>query len=118
MRGQKFSRMLCSVGTCALSALILTTSAFGLPSTRPTTQPVIHVPDEPSQARAERMVREVFATDYASHAPAARVALAHRMIQQANDTADDPAARFVLLREARDLASSAGDPGTAQRAIH
>src|SRR5438876_10969457 len=116
MRGQIFSRTLCRIGTCAGCALVSATFAFGFPTTQPTTQPLIHVPDEPSQARAERMVREVFAKDYAGHTPAQRVALAQKMLQQAGDTTDDPAARFVLLREARDLAASAGDPGTTQRA--
>src|SRR5437773_12297824 len=104
MRGHDSSRTLYSMGSCALCALFLVCPALGFAAATPTTQPLIHVPDEPSQVKAERMVREVFARDYAEHMPPQRVALAQKMIQQANETADDPAARFVLLREARDLA--------------
>jgi hypothetical protein len=108
-------------GTCALCGAIVlaATSAIhaALPSTRPATQQILHVPDDPSQAKAERMVREVFAKEYAATELAARRALAARMLRQAMESGDDPPARFVLLREARDVAASAGDAATANRAI-
>src|SRR5262249_46001116 len=40
-----------------------------------------------------------------------------KLFGHALDTRDDPVARFVLLREARDLASRAGDVPAALRAI-
>src|SRR5207249_1218509 len=55
--------------------------------------------------------------DYAQKAPIDRQILASKLLQQGMDTADDPAARFVLLREARDLAAGAADAATASRAI-
>src|SRR5213078_2421332 len=116
MRGQGFLQLAYLAITCALCGHLIAADLVS-PTTRPTTEPLVHVPDDPSQARAEKMMREVFARELSSQVPALRQALAQRMIQQASDTADDPTARFVLLREARDVAASAGDPFTAQRAI-
>ena len=75
------------------------------------------VPDQAAQKEAEKLIREVFKEDYAKKAPADRLALAKKLLQQGIETRDDPAARFVLLREARDLASAGGDLGTAIRAV-
>lgn len=75
------------------------------------------VPDAKTQADAEKLIRDVFKEDYARKAPADRLALAKKLLQQGMETRDDPAARFVLLREARDLASAAGDVETAIKAV-
>ncbi len=75
------------------------------------------VPDADSLARAQRMVREVFAADFLLNDRLSRRALARRLIDQAADTADEPAARFALLSDARDVAAAAGDAHTATRAI-
>src|SRR5687767_38462 len=111
MSGLNLTQRAFRFGTCALLCLLGPTSATAaaLPATRPNTQSLLHVPDDPSQAKAERMVREVYAKEYATSDPAARRALAGRMLRQAMDSGNDAAARFVLLREARDIAASAGD---------
>ena len=83
----------------------------------PTTQPLIAPPDAPAQFKAEKTIKEVFAKDYALKAPIDRQILASKLLQHALDTSDDPAARFVLLREARELAAGAADAATASRAI-
>lgn len=71
------------------------------------------VPDQAKQAESENLIEDLFKTDYAKPAAADKLALAQKLLQQATETKDDPAARFVLLREARDLAALAGDTETA-----
>jgi hypothetical protein len=74
------------------------------------------VPDQANQAKALAEVKELF-RPYPALKPAERAEIARKMIAQAEQTKDDPAARFVLLREAKDLASAAGDYGLAFKAI-
>ncbi|MCI0464724.1 MAG: WD40 repeat domain-containing protein [Gemmataceae bacterium] len=72
------------------------------------------VPDSAAQARAEQTIRRVLADDFARATdPAARGKLIHTLLTQGRETRDDPALRFVLLRQARDLAARAGDARTA-----
>jgi hypothetical protein len=71
------------------------------------------VPDQAKQAESENLIKDLFKADYAKPAAADKLALAQKLLQQATETKDDPAARFVLLREARDLAALAGDTETA-----
>ncbi len=102
------------IGSCALAAAVWGASDGAVAASRPVLQ---HVPDEPSQARAERMVREVYGKELGSREAGVRRELAQRMIGQAMESGDDAAARFVLLREARDVAAGAGDAFLAKKAI-
>ena len=79
----------------------------------PTTRPVVSQPDAEAQAKALKLVKEAFGDAYQAKAPAERRSLARKLLQQGIETADNPAARFVLLRDARDIAASAGDVTTA-----
>src|SRR5439155_21454636 len=74
------------------------------------------VPPAADVARAEATVKELFKADYAKTKTADRVALAAKFLRDATDAKEEPAARFVLLREARDLAAKAGDPTLALQA--
>lgn len=100
--------------------LLLTTGAFGgpkpaAPDNAPHAAPGLAVPDVATQAKKERLIRDVFGNFNA--APLAdRPAIAAKMIEQGMATADDPAARFVLLKDGGELAASAGDAATAMRA--
>jgi hypothetical protein len=85
-------------------------------ATRPAVQRA-EAPDVREQARAAREAREVFQKEYAATGAGARRALARKLLAQGVETANDPAARFVLFREARDLAAGAGDAAVACRAI-
>jgi len=84
------------------------------PDSRPTRLPE---PLEKDQARAEALIRQVFRDEYARPSPADRRALAQKLLRQGIETRDDTAARFVLLREARDLAAQSGDVDLALRAL-
>jgi hypothetical protein len=75
------------------------------------------VPDAAAEKKAERDVRDVFKAEYARKSPAERAALAALLMAQALQTKDDPAARYVLLREARDVAAGEGDVRSALVAV-
>lgn len=74
-------------------------------------------PDPAALKDAAKTIRDIFKDDYARKAPADRLALARKFIEQAAQSKDDPASRFTLLSEAQDLAAGAGDAGTAMTAI-
>ncbi|NQT14606.1 MAG: LamG domain-containing protein [Planctomycetes bacterium] len=79
---------------------------------------LVSVPDDAAQAQAATLIREVYEQDYETAKTSAdRTALAKKMIDQAARTLDDPVARFVLLRVARDMAGQAGDAETAVDAV-
>jgi hypothetical protein len=69
---------------------------------KPTSRPA--VPQAAARARALRLVREVYQKEYASRDVEGRRALARKFIEQAGQNVDDPAARYVLLWEAREIA--------------
>ena len=89
-----------------------------IPTPPPNPPPVVAkktpVPDEAKQAAADKLIRDLFKKDFlAARKPADKQTLAAKLMQQAEETKDDPAARFMLLREARDLAAQAGDVAVA-----
>jgi predicted Ser/Thr protein kinase len=75
------------------------------------------IPDASSQKVSEKMIRELFKQDYARTQVSNRISFSRRLLQLAGQTRDDPAGRFVLYREARDVAAQAGDPTLAFQAI-
>ncbi len=75
------------------------------------------VPDPASQEKAEKLIKDLLQDEYTKKASPDKLALAAKSLEQAKETRDDPAARFVLMREARDLAAQAGDPVEALKAV-
>jgi len=75
------------------------------------------VPDPAQLKEKEKVIRDLFKADYAKKGAPDRLSLARTLIKQGLDTKDDPAAQYVLFREARHLAAQAGDLGTVQEAI-
>jgi WD40 repeat protein/serine/threonine protein kinase len=75
------------------------------------------VPEVAKQEEAAKEIRNLYKNDFAKKANADRAALAEKLIGTARDTKDKPVEKFVLLREARDLASQAGDLKLAWKAI-
>ena len=73
-------------------------------------------PSTEDAAKAEKLIKELFKADYAKVRTPDRVALAAKLLQQAGETTDDAASRFVLIREARDIAAKAGDSELALKA--
>ncbi len=74
------------------------------------------LPTGPDVAKAEAQIKELFKADLLKTKPADRLALAIKLQQLAKDSVNDPAARFVLLRETRDLAAKAGGAELAFKA--
>lgn len=75
------------------------------------------VPDAAAVAGAEKLVKELYAREFADRTPAGRTALAEKLRKTAAETADDPVARFVLLRESANVWASTGDVTTAFKVI-
>ncbi|MBV8879503.1 MAG: hypothetical protein JO332_06055 [Planctomycetaceae bacterium] len=75
------------------------------------------VPDAAKQKDAEKAVHDLFKDQYAKKSAADRKAFARQLLDQAAKTGDDPAAAWVLYREAQDQAVQGFDPRTAIEAI-
>lgn len=108
--GLRFIRLHCAWGLGVLALLWGVTWAAEGPATRP-------APGVMEQLRARKLVGETFQKEYAATGWAARLALARKLYQQALQTQDDAAARYVLLSDARDIAAEAGDGELAGRAV-
>ncbi|HSI33196.1 MAG: hypothetical protein ACAI43_18145 [Phycisphaerae bacterium] len=68
-------------------------------------------------AETDGIVKEIFKDDYARRGPEERRNLALKLLDEGKQTAVDTTARYVMFREARDLAASIGDAETATAAI-
>jgi serine/threonine protein kinase len=77
----------------------------------------VSVPNSTVQKDAEKQVRTLFKEDYAKKAPADAQALARKLLDLGGTVSSDEGARFVMLRDARDLAAQAGDLETAMKAV-
>jgi serine/threonine-protein kinase len=75
------------------------------------------IPDRAGQLKAEMLIKDLFKPEYARKAPGDLRELAEKLHQQGIETRDDLTARFVLFREAHDLASQAGDLDGAFKAV-
>jgi hypothetical protein len=83
----------------------------------PQEPPKLPVPEGEALKRAETLVREVFKDDFAKKDLGGRRALARALLKQGLETKDDPAVRFVLFREAADVAADGGDLKLALEAL-
>ena len=76
------------------------------------------VPADAAQAEATKLIKEVYGDQWAAaKATTEKQALAEKLLGKANESKDDPASQFVLLRLARDIATHANDEETAFQAI-
>jgi tetratricopeptide (TPR) repeat protein len=74
------------------------------------------IPQKADTMAAEKLIRDIFKADFAKTKAADRTALAQKLLEQADGTKDDNAARYVLIQQARDLATKAGDCETFLKA--
>jgi hypothetical protein len=74
-------------------------------------------PPAESQKEAEKKVRAVHRSDYASRTPQAMRVLAAKLLSEGSKIGGDPDWTYACLREARDLAVQAGDPRTGLAAV-
>lgn len=75
------------------------------------------VPSTDEQKKAEKLIRALAKLDQVKRQPAEMVAAAQHLIDKGKETKDDPAARFMAFRLARDLALQAFEPTKALEAI-
>ena len=76
------------------------------------------VPDGAALMAAEALFRDVYGKDLAAARSAdQKAALAARLLRQAGEVRSEPVVRFVLLREAVDLATAGGDTETALQGL-
>jgi hypothetical protein len=75
------------------------------------------VPSQEDQDKVEASLKELFPREYASKKASLRLALALNFYRKGIETTDNPPERFVLFREARDLAIKALQPEVALGAI-
>lgn len=67
------------------------------------------IPSEADQTQAQSLIRDIYRDEYAQAKTAEQKrTLAKKLLEKANQTKDDPASHYVLLRVARDLATQAG----------
>jgi hypothetical protein len=83
----------------------------------PEPAPAPQVPDGAKLRDAEKLIRDRFKSDYARASATDKRALAEKLLGFAEREKTDPAARFVLLRDARDLAAQSVDLALALAAI-
>ena len=75
------------------------------------------VPSLDAQEKAERTVRATYKDEFADASAAGQQKLARRLLDQAVDTREDLALRYVLFRDACDAATRGGDLETLLRAV-
>jgi WD40 repeat protein len=81
-----------------------------MPPVTPKAETIVRV-DVPSEEKIKEFtaaVHDNFKAEYAKKSVADKVALAEKLLQLAAETKDDPAARYVLCCEARDLGAASG----------
>lgn len=96
---------------CLIVAVLVCSNAVGWAQDR------IPAPTAAAADEAEKLIRMLFKDDFAKTTPKARVALAAKLFKQAEETTDDPAAQFVLWREAAEFAALGGDVDLALAAV-
>lgn len=76
------------------------------------------LPDPAAEAAALAEVRKIHRNDFEkAQDPAKKKALARTLLKEALETPDEPAIRFVLLGQARDLAVIAGDSALLREVV-
>lgn len=99
-----------------LAALLLAGLTFPLAARQPEKR--LPVPGKKDLGRAEELVRDIFKDEIdKAKDPEVRTKLATYLIQQGDESNEDPAARYVLYRHGRDLAVLAGNATLTLAAI-
>ncbi len=75
------------------------------------------VPDAEKQKVAEKAVKDLFKEQYAKKGVADRRVLGRQLLIEAGKSQSDPAALWVLCREAQEVSTQTVDVGTANQAI-
>jgi serine/threonine protein kinase/formylglycine-generating enzyme required for sulfatase activity/Leucine-rich repeat (LRR) protein len=108
--------------TLATTSSTTSTTAGPSPSTEAVAEksdPRAEVPPTPEVETALKLIRgDLFKDDYAkAKKPDERAALGKMLFTRGMGLAEDPVGRFVMLREARDLAAEGGDTATVDAIV-
>jgi hypothetical protein len=109
-----------SVSRCGGTGLVALAVLFGVSQVHGQAGPKKHpVPSREAIDKANALVGELYRNELikALNDRATKVSLATTFLNEARDTNDDPAARYVLLREAALLAAGGGDASVALLAL-
>ena len=90
-------------------------------ATPPAVPARVAIPSKEAQDKAEKEVQSIFKSEFdqAAHGTAAaKLALSQKLVQQAGESADDPAARYVLLVKAEEFARDSGDLAQTMAAVN
>ena len=90
--------------------------SLGAVSLRPQEEK-LPVPSSSEARKAEKVIRGLFPNEYKAKGRGARRDFARKLLEQAEESQGNPVSRFVLLREARDIASGALGVKTALAAV-
>ncbi len=66
---------------------------------------------------AKATIRDLFKEEFKNRTPESQLALSQKLLSQAQQTSDDPVARYVLFVEAHTLATDAGNLASTLKAI-
>lgn len=126
-KGTSGSRCLCSlslaVGLWAATAAgqsVVAPPKFdsNAPGQNPTNAPqLLPAPDKATRARAEALIRQNYAADFARHTTADKETLARKLLDLSGQTQDDAVGRYTLLALARELTNTASTALAAVDAI-
>lgn len=92
---------------------LLVGPALAAPQAPTEPEPRRAVPEAAALERSEHALRGQFRSDFAARSPTERDAFAKRLVEIAGQTNDDPAARYVMLKDGMELAAGAADVRTA-----
>lgn len=74
-------------------------------------------PSPEEEKKVLAVIKDTYKTEYQLKEPAQRTVFAKELIKEGVEVKSDPATRYVMLLEARNVASAAGDLETAYRAV-
>src|SRR5206468_1049300 len=96
---------------CSFIAFVALFSAISaIAADPPQENKKLPVPDSAAKEKAQTMVRDVFSKDIdKAKTPAEQIALAEKLMKVAEETTNDPPARFMLSQLALETATKAGD---------
>ena len=91
-------------------------TAVSTPKVAPTTGGSQAIPPADKIKEAEKVIKDLFKAEYAKTDASSRLALAAKLLQQADENKNDAASEYVLLRKARELAVGSGDVANSTKA--
>jgi hypothetical protein len=88
------------------------------PASTEAAPPEATLPDAAAQAKALNLAKDIYGEEFTkAKTSQQKRALAEKLLQSAEEARDDPAAYFILLKLARDIAVLGGDVALALRAV-